>query len=160
MLKLIGVCILLFTSVLISRELVARRRRRLALCEELLRLVGFLRLQIGCFLRPIGDVISDFESAEFSACGFLPSERYADPRQAFLDSDAPSIAGRECARIVDSLLSSLGTGYLDDEVKIIDQHRAELCAAVEAERTETDRQVRLIRTLTASAAPGSVILII
>ena len=42
----------------------------------------------------------------------------------------------------------------------IDAHRAELSALVDAERTEAARQIRLIRTLTASASVGLIILII
>lgn len=160
MLKLVGICILLFTSVLISRELVSIRRKRLAVCEELLRFVSFLRLQIGCYLRPASDVAQEFRSSELSACGFLTDGGREDLSADFLASGAPQIAGKECARIVESLFSSLGAGYLDDEIGLIDAHRAELAELVETERTEAARQIRLIRTLTASATVGLIILII
>ena len=159
MLKLVGVCILLFTSVLICRELVEYRRRRLALCEELLRFVSFLRVQIGCFLRPVPEVASGFHSDEFMACGFLFDVGEGDLGQAFLSSDAPSLAGEKCARVMGSLLSSLGSGYLDDEIKLIDVHRAELAEVVEQERVEAVRHGRLIRTITAASSLGLVILI-
>ena len=160
MLKLVGICILLFTSILISRELVTRRRRRLLVCEELLRFVSFLRLQIGCFLRPVPEVVSEFRSDELSACGFLPVANGVDIDSAFLSSAAPSIVGKECTRIIDSLFSSVGSGYLEDELKLIDAHQAQLSELVERERAETVRQVRLIRTLTGSASLGLVIFII
>ena len=160
MLKLFGICILLFTSMLISRELADARRRRLALCEELLRFLSFLRLQIGCFLRPISEIACEFRSSTLSACGFLKDGGVEDLSVAFSSSDAPRIAGKECTRIVESLFTSLGVGYLDNEIGIIDSHRAELTELVEVERTEAARQIRLIRTLTASAAVGLIILII
>ena len=160
MLKLAGICILLFTSILTSRELVSRRRSRLVLCEELLRFVSFLRLQIGCFLRPVHEVASSFHSDVLSSSGFLPVGECGDVGRAFADSDLPRIVGQDCARIADSLFSSLGSGYLEDEVRLIDVHRAQLSELVERERIETERQVRLIRTLTASAALGAIILII
>lgn len=160
MLKLVGICILLFTSILISRELVARRRRRLFVCEELLRFVSFLRLQIGCFLRPVPEAVSEFHSDELSACGFLPVANGVDIDAAFFSSAAPSIVGKECTRIIDSLFSSLGKGYLDNEIKLIDTHYERLCELVEGERTEAVRQARLIRTLTASASLGLIIFII
>ena len=160
MLKLIGICILLFTSILISRELVAARRHRLEVCEELLRFVCFLRVQIGCFLRPTADVVVNFSSDSLAACGFPSRGGALDPCRDFASSDVPRIVGKECSRIIESLLSSLGSGYLEDEMGLIDAHRAELSALVEGERAEAARQVRLIRTLTASATLGLVILII
>ena len=160
MLKLVGICILLFTSILISRELVAQRRRRLALCEELLRFVCFLRLQIGCFLRPVPEVVADFHSDELTACGFLPLRDDGDLAFAFSSSVAPDIVGAGCAQVLTSLFSSLGSGYLDDEIRLIDAHTSQLGQIVELERVEAARQARLIRTLTASASLGLVILII
>ena len=160
MLKLIGICILLFTSMLISAELVSRRRRRLRLCEELLRLVSFLRLQIGCFLRPIPEVLAAFQSDELDGCGFLSREGNGDLVASFLSSGVPELVGDECSRIIESLFSSVGSGYLEDELKLIDAHRAQLSELVERERSETLRQVRLIRTLTGSASLGLVIFII
>lgn len=160
MIKLIGICILLFTSMLISGELVSRRRHRLVLCEELLRFVSYIRLQIGCFLRPIPEVVGSFCSDEFNKCGFLPEVSDADLAACFLSSDVPKLVGTECSRIMESLFSSLGTGYLEDEIKLIDVHRAQLTELVERERAETVRQVRLIRTLAGSASLGLVIFII
>ncbi|MBO5945612.1 MAG: hypothetical protein J6Q69_03290 [Clostridia bacterium] len=159
MLKLIGICILLFTSILISRELVARRRRALLLCEELLRLVSYLRLQIGCFLRPLSEAVSGFESAALSEGGFLPIGDGVDLGRAFRESEVAGEVGDECARIIDSLLFSLGSGYLDDEVKLLEAHRTQLCQVVEARRIDTVKQTRLIRTLTATVSLGFVILI-
>ncbi len=160
MMKLVGICILLFTSMLISRELVSRRRHRLALCEELLRFVSFLRLQIGCFLRPIPEVVASFRSDELSKCGFLSPGGDADLAARFSSSGLPEIVGAECSQIMASLFSSLGSGYLEDEIKLIDVHRAQLSELVDRERAETERQVRLIRTLTGSASLGLVIFII
>ena len=160
MLKLLGICILLFTSILISRELVTRRRRRLAVCEELLRFVAFLRLQIGCFLRPVPEAVAEFNSDELSACGFLPLGSEVDISAAFSSSDAPAIVGDECARIMDSLFSSLGKGYLDNEISLIDTHYRQLSELLEGERVEAVRQTRLIRTLTASASLVLIIFII
>ena len=159
MLKLVGICILLFTSILISRELTLRCRRRLALYEELLRFVSFLRLQIGCFLRPVPEVVAIFHSDEFCTCGFFPITS-DDVEGAFSSSEAPRIVGDKCAGIMRSLFSSLGSGYLDDEVKLIDTHRTQLSVLVDKEREETVRRVRLVRTLTASISLGLIILII
>ena len=159
MLKLLGICILLFTSILISGELADRRRKSLLLCEELLRLVSYLRLQIGCFLRSPSDAVAGFNSKPLSEYDFLPLDDGADLRRGFCESRVPGAVGGECTRIVDSLFSSLGSGYLDDEVKLLDTHRAQLCEVVEARRIDTGRQVRLIRTLTATVSLGFVILI-
>lgn len=160
MLKLVGICILLFTSILISRELVAARRRRLAVCEELLRFVCFLRLQIGCYLRPVSEIASQFCSDELEACGFLPLGDGGRLDQAFSSSCVPRIVGARCAQVAHSLFSSLGSGYLEDEIKLIDAHCADLKEIIEGERIEASRQARLIRTLTASLSLGLIILII
>ncbi len=159
MLKLLGVCILLFTSILISHELVGARRKSFLLCEELLRLVSYLRLQIGCFLRPLSEAVADFDSQPLAECGFLPLGEGADLRRAFCESKLPGAVGEECARIVDSLFSSLGNGYLEDEVNLLDTHRAQLGAAVETRRIDMVKETRLIRTLTVTASLGFIILI-
>lgn len=160
MLKLVGICILLFTSILVSRELVSRRKRRLLVYEELLRFVAFLRLQIGCFLRPIPEVVADFRSDELERCGFLTSDDGAGIAARFASSALPGIVGEDCSRVVDSLFSSIGSGYLEDEIRLIDVHKEQLSQLVERERDETARQVRLIKTLAASASLGLVIFVI
>ena len=111
-------------------------------------------------MRPVHEAAHSFDSDELSECGFLPIREAGDIRRAFYDSHAPEMLGQECTRVLDSLFSSLGTGYLEDEVRLIDLHRSQLAELVDRERAEADRQVKLIRTLTASAALGVIILII
>lgn len=161
MIKIFGICILLFAFFLATSDLTKRRSRRLLILEELLRFCTHARVQISCFLRPPSELWVGFESVPLSECGFLGSLKEQKGLSAAYSEIPDALRPRgEADRILRSLFSSVGTGYLKDELELLDTHVAELSAIVERQRHESPKEARLIRTIGAAISLGFVIFII
>lgn len=159
--KIVGICILLFAFLLTSRELTERRRRRVVLFEECYRFIQHIRLQIGCYLRPVCDIAENFESAALSGAGFLDRLSAGEiPMDALSHSSLRRELGDEGYRVLSSLFATLGSGYMDDEMKLIDSCASQFLRLLETEREESPRGIRLIRTLCAGAALGIIIFVV
>ena len=63
-------------------------------------------------------------------------------------------------RIMTSFFQGFGHSYLDETVREIDSTAQELRSAVESERVEIERSVKLARSLLMLAAVGLIILLI
>jgi hypothetical protein len=61
-------------------------------------------------------------------------------------------------KLLISLFSSLGSGYASDEVKLIEECAAELYKLLAARRAQMPKDMKLINTLSVSAALGILIL--
>ena len=156
--KFIGICTLLFTFALVSRELVARRRRRALVYEDCYRFIQHVRLQVGCYLKPVSEVASGFESSLLYDTGFLSCVKEGvSPREALEASSLRRDLGEEGYRVLFYMFSALGGGYMDDEVKLIDECASSFLNLLERERSEAPRGLRLIRTLCGAAALGIII---
>ena len=156
--KWIGICILLFTFFLASRELAARRRRRTLIYEECYRFIQHVRLQVGCYLKPVCELACGFESPVLCEVGFLSRlEGGVSPRDAIEASSLRRELGEEGYRVLFSMFSAIGGGYMDDEIKLIDECASAFLRLVERERSESPRGLRLIRTLCGAAALGIII---
>lgn len=156
--KTVGIYTLLFAFFLVSRELTARRKRRSAVFEECYRFIQHTRLQIGCYLKPVCELSLGFESKALSEAGFLDRlENGCSLQEALKASSLRRDLGDAGYRILWSLFSALGSGYMDDEVKLIDECSSSFLRLLEAERSEAPRGLRLIRTLCGAAALGIII---
>ncbi len=159
--KIAGICILIFTFCAIAREQCERRKKRGELLCELSRFVSFLRLQIGCYLRPVRELVESF----VSPCEELTSmiKRIVGGESlsaAFADSFTERMLGKEGYSQLESLFSSLGSGYLENELRLIDSHASALEDLLAAEKVEGQRGVKLVRTLCVAASVGALILFI
>lgn len=160
MLKLIGVCAMAAGTLLVCRELADKRKKRLFLCEEFYRFVSHIRLQISCFLRPVSELAEGFRSDILSEIGFLPSIAEQGIFGAFESVCERISLSEEEKRILGGLFSSLGTGYMENEIKQIDAYSAELYRLLENERADLPKRSRLVNTLLTAASLGIIILLI
>ncbi len=160
MLKLIGVCAMAAGTLLVSRELAEKRKERLLLCEEFYRFVSHIRLQISCFLRPANELAEGFQSELLSKIGFLASIAEQGVYNAFEDVREKLLLSEDEKRVLGGLFSSLGTGYMENEIKQIDAYGAELYRLLEKERADLPKRSRLVNTLLGAASLGIIILLI
>lgn len=160
MLKLIGASALSAGALLICRELGKRRAERLLLCEEFYRFVSHIRLQISCYLRPAAELAEGFDSELLTRVGFLPLIKECGICSAFLNVRDRLSLSEEEKRVLGGLFSSIGTGYMENEIKKIDAYSAELYRFLENERAELPKETRLTNTLFAAASLGIIIFLI
>ena len=160
MLKLIGVCAMAAGTLMVCRELTEKRKERLLLCEEFYRFVSHIRLQISCFLRPTSELADGFSSEILSKIGFLPLIAEKGIFGAFESVKDKISLSEEEKRALGGLFSSLGSGYMENEISKIDAYGRELYRFLEEEREELPRRSRLVNTLLTAASLGIIILLI
>ena len=159
MIKMIGSALVLVGAAIVGGEIRASRRAKLALREELYRFLLHIRLQISCFLRPPCEMCIGFESKELRETKFLDELASGEGLLgAFSASRLSELLSDEEGRVICELFSSLGGGYVEDEIKILDAYTEKFLECLEAERRKYSRDVRLVRTLSASGALGVIIL--
>ena len=128
--------------------------------EELFRFVLHIRVQISCFLRPPSELARGFCSLLLEESGFLSDIGGGmNILQAFNKLALRENISEEGERALRDLFSSMGKGYLEDEIRLIDSALSVLSPLVEKERSGALRDSRLISTLSASFALGVIILL-
>lgn len=161
LIRTIGACAIFAAAVILRGELCKERRRSLLVTEELYRFISHIRLQIGCFLRPQAELGIGFSSDLFSEVGFLSSLGDSGSlSEAFEATMEREKMQDDAKRIISELFSSLGGGYAEDEIKLIDSALDELQKILERERKAVVRDTKLIGTLSASLALGIIIFLI
>ena len=160
MLKLTGAFVLLMGVVVVCREYAKNRKRRLSICEEFSLLIAHLRLEIACYLKPLDEVVSAYESPVLEESGFLPMAREVGLSEAFLSMGSSLFLSDEERGVLGRFFSSLGSGYMEDEIKLIDLCAVQFSQLLEHNRTAMPNDVKLYNTLFCAAALGIIIFLI
>lgn len=158
MLKIIGICILLFTLVHFVGRVADTVRARVETLREIGELLIRIRKDVGCYLLPLSDILSTYSSPRLSECGFL------NRLLTGLDP-APSLVGKYrvpdgAKRIVSDLFTSFGEGYADDVIRSLDQASAEISKILAKEDGEAKKRIKLYSVLSSAAGIGALILFI
>lgn len=160
-LKTVGIGVILIAAVLLRSHLVEGRKRRLSLCEELYGFLLHARTRISCYLEPPSRLHIGVESRLLYECGFLSALEAGQPLLTALDgsslkrelTDEEYAAARE-------VISYIGTGYLKEQIELLDGGIDRFSALLLNEKDSLSRDVKLINTLSASLAVGIAIVLI
>ncbi len=158
MLKIVGICTLLFTLVYFVGRVADTVKERVETLREIGELLLLVRKGVGCYLLPLSDIISSYSSPRLSACGFL------DRLSSGLDP-APTLVGKykvpsNAQRIVSEVFSSFGEGYKDDVIRSLDQASAQISKILAEEDGEAKKRIKLYSVLSCAAGLGALILFI
>lgn len=155
-----ALCVLVaLCSILLSGELRGYKQKSLLISEELYALVLHVKRQVGCYLRPIAELLKDYSSPTLEGVGFLPMAKERGLLTALRECEGLRISDEE-RRLLLSLFSSLGAGYVKDEVKLIEDCAAELYKLLLLRRSQIPKDIKLINTLCVSGALGILILMV
>lgn len=161
MLKIIGICILLFAIFCVFYILRQRERQRLALCEQMSSFLHFVRRMVGCYLKPLPEIVPHFHTDEPEFLAFAKKiSAGVGVREAADEVGLSEKAGEEPSRIFCDYLSGFGAGYLDDELSRADSAIAELDRLLAAERERAPSRLGLLSTLCVASSLGTLILLI
>ena len=80
--------------------------------------------------------------------------------QAFSESGITEKLTAEEGRILSSLFSEIGCGYMEEQIKLIDGCSAEFYSLLVAERENAEKDIRLINTVSASITIGILIFLL
>ncbi len=161
MLKIIGICILLFAMFCIFYTQRQRERRRLILCEQLSLLLHFVRRMVGCYLKPLPEIIPLYHTDEPEIKAL--AERISKGEDVYSAADSVLLAekaGDGASRIFCDYIDGFGKGYLSDELSRTDNAIAELDKLLAEEREMTPKRLRLLSTLCVASSLGMLILFI
>ena len=159
--KLLGICAILLAAVILRSLLLERRRERHLLCEELHRFLVHIRTRISCYLDPPSRLHLNFESDVLWKCGFL--KRLSDGEEVcegLRKSSASAILTKEEYDSANEAFACVGIGYLDEQIRLLDDKSRAFSQILEKERESYARDVKLINTLTASLSIGIAILLL
>ena len=159
--KLVGIGVILMAGVMLRSLLCDRRRGRLLVCEELYRFLLHIRTRISCYLDPPSRLHIGFESLTLSECGFLGGIRAGKSLLDGLEASAiPDVLSEEELHAAREVLSTVGTGYMDEQLRLLDGGIDAFSSLLVKEREACARDVKLINTLSASLSVGIAIILI
>lgn len=160
-LKIIGIVIILCAAAVLRSVMCESRKKRLVLCEELHRFFLHIRTRISCYLEVPSRLYIGFESEALAESGFLEKLSEGEDICKSLDSsEVAKILTKEQLHAAKEVLSSVGTGYLDEQVKLLDVGNKSFFSLLEKERASLSRDIKLINTLSASLSVGIAIVLI
>ena len=159
--KYIGILLILTAAVAISREFSKYMNKRVAECKDFLAFIAHMRIQVGCFLRPAKELGSGFSSHALERVGFIESLGESDSVfEAYKKSEPKLSLSDEEKRTLNTLFSSFGEGYLEDEMKLIESSYSAMEKLYSRLCEEKTKNTRLVTALSVTAALGIVIFVI
>lgn len=157
----IGISAVLFAAIMLSREYGRYMKKRLAECEGFLSFIGYMRIQVGCFMRPLCELCENFSSEALEKSGFtnaLKTEK--NIYDAYKASESALSLSAEEKEVLEVLFSSVGECYLDEGVKIIEASHTKMERHYSELKAECPRSTKLVSVLSATLAVGFLILVI
>lgn len=158
--KILGIALIMLSACAFSREKNRAAERRLAVLEELFRLADTMKLEIGCYLRPMSEIVSSFNSEVLERYGFISDFSSIGAYEAYLRLQSRVTLGEEEKKLMATFFSRLGKGYADDEMKLIEAFSAQLLLVLQKEREALPKQKKLSATLSCAAALAVIILLV
>ncbi len=159
--KYIGFLILFSAAFAAVRSYSENERNKLMECRGFLELFRYMRLRMSCFMSSPAEAASGFSSDALLRIGFLSklsecksmllSYRYSEDKLSLDPSER---------KVIEKYLESSGSGYLDDELRLIDEAIGSLTASESSLSSEVPKRVRVASILLACSAAGVFILMI
>ena len=145
-----------------------REKKRLCECEAFLEFFGYIRNQVEYFLMPTKLIYKGFASGVLEACGFLPALRshenddvYCDVWRAALWVSEKSLhLSKKQREIVLGFGDCIGKSQGEIQTASFDRYIAEMSAETEKEKAESEKNIKLYRTLGIAAGACAAILAI
>lgn len=158
MLKIVGVCILLFTIFYISHSMCEKERTRVRLLSEMSRFMHEVRHILTVSMKPLGDVCRDFKTDEPYFASLL-TEGLQPIYDTASVSELEARAG-DGAQVFVRFIKGFGRGYLSEEIARCDSLMKDFDAIYGVERTTASKRLRVCKTLGVAFSFALVILFI
>ena len=159
--KYVGILFVLFAAIIVSRDYSSYMQKRSAECKDFLAFIAHMRIQVGCFLRPVKKLGEGFSSPALEKSGFLDSlsesERILD---AYKNCEANLSLSAEEKNLLTDFFSSFGEGYLDEGVKLIESSYSGMERLYQRLCEEKAKNTKLVTSLSVTLALGIIIFMI
>lgn len=159
MLKILGICILLFTIFCVSSTACEKERARISLMGEMSKFIHAVRRTLAVSMKPMSEVCRDFKADEPYFASLLKDAPgcFSDAARVNELCERVGVGG---ADIFVNFINGFGRGYLSDELARCDLAVNEFDALYGAEKSSASRKQRLCRTLGVASSFALVILFI
>lgn len=159
--KYIGIFLVLVAAVTVSRDYSTYMKKRALECKDFLAFIAHMRIQVGCFLRPVKELALGFSSPSLEKAGFIGYLESSDSiLSAYRKCEADLSLSEEEKSVLDRLFLSFGEGYLDDGIRLIDASYSDMERLYKKLCEEKTKNTRLVTALSVTAALGVVIFVI
>ena len=158
--KIFGIALILLSAFVFAREKNRAAERRITVLEEIFRLADAMKLEIGCYLRPIGEIVASFSSPQLSECGFISDFLSLGAYEAYLRLESRLSFGEEEKKLLSAFFARVGKGYAEDEIKLIETFLTQLSLILKKEREKLPKEKKLSATLSCAAALAVIILLV
>ena len=159
--KYIGILLVLVAAAVISHEYSRHMEKRAEECRDFLEFIAHMRVQVGCFLRPVKELATGFSSPMLEKAGFIDSLKSSDCiLSAYRHCESNLSLSDEEKEVLNTFFSSFGEGYLDDGIRLIDSVYKNMEGLYGKLLEEKTKNTRLVTTLSVTMALGIIIFVI
>ncbi|MBQ4096949.1 MAG: hypothetical protein IJC62_02180 [Clostridia bacterium] len=155
--KIVGSVSVFLASFVYGHIKIRELKRRMNEISSFISLVRYIGDNIEHFMKPIPDIVAEFEDEYLTSCGFLDSARARGLPGAWKDGEF-LLAG-EARTLLDNYFSNVGTGYVEDERRLADYTAGRLTQILDMETALSKDKERIYKTVPPMLA-GSVVLIL
>ena len=106
--KTFGILLVLFSAIAFSYQRTVGQERRLRILEELFSFIERMRIDIGCYLRPISDIAENFSSPMLLSLGFFEEMRIGGAYSAYLKIEPYLLPKGEATNLLERFFSTVG----------------------------------------------------
>jgi hypothetical protein len=157
--KYIGFCAILAAALFFSGEYRKYINKRLFECESFLSFFAYIRLQLGCFLKPLRELAGDYQKRD-GVLGRIVSELQSgiEPSAVYKKYEPELSLSTEEREVLRHLFSNLGKGYLEDEVKLLDSSCSVLGGLYASLKEEAPKKTKTVAVVSCALSLGFIIL--
>ncbi len=162
LLKAAAAVLVLVTATCVSREYKKFEENKLSLYEGLLSLLAFIKTELSCRGRAVTLWAPEFENVALYETGFISALRECgNVHSAFLShKDKFSPLGSENTGLIERYFSSFGKSYRDEEEGEACRVFDAFSAIFEEEKKNSDKSVKVVRTISYAVGLGVIILLL
>lgn len=158
--KILGIVLVITSAIFFSYERNKRTEKSLETLEEIFRFIEHVKIKIGCYLAPVSVLSSDFVSDILSVREFLSDFSHLGPLSAYKRLEEKTRFPEDARRVLQRFFASLGRGYADDEITLIEKTLSDLSKIIVTEREKSKNEKKLTLTLSTAGALALIILLV
>lgn len=159
-LKFFGIGLLLLSAFAFSSECRRRIKVKNETSEGFVSLLEHIRRQIDCYLTPAARLADGFKNEALQSCGYLQQAAKDGLASAYFALSERLPLYKSVKSELESFFGGFGREYKDGTLKELNLRISSLKELLKKEKDESDRNLKVTRTLAVSAALGAAILII
>lgn len=156
--ELVGAGIVILSALFISTGLIRDYKNNLRELESLYDMILYIRDNIEHFMKPLPDIFRTYTNEYLESCGFLPSVRQTDLRQAW-NGQTFAIDG-EANILITDFIHTIGSGYRTEELRLCEYTLGRLRGIIDKSRAESGNKIKLYKTVPMMFALSVILILI